>query len=292
VEGLSSDVPADRVEAVCVGFARSVLTVPGVTRATAAALHAEGVHTISDLLATYTEDALAALEHSRGSRTVRVGGRARGILRSARALLDGRPIPHGPLSLPTASPVALFDLEGVPGLGEMSGQVYLWGTKVVGEVEGAYVPVFAAQGPSGDEHGWHQFLDHAAGLFDEFGAGLPFVHWASYERSQVRQYLERYGDRNGAGAQVLSNLVDLLGVVRAGLTLPVRSYSLKVVEDYVGFRRSQTEFGGDWSITIWQEVLEALTEDRRSELLRELAVYNEEDLLGMWAVYRWLQAWR
>lgn len=89
--------------------------------------------------------------------------------------------------------------------------------------------------------------------------------------------------------QVLDNLVDLLQVVRDGITLPVRSYSLKVVEEFVGFRRSQDEFGGGWSISVWQEAVESASPDRRQALLDELATYNEEDLLGMQAVLGWLR---
>ena len=73
------------------------------------------------------------------------------------------------------------------------------------------------------------------------------------------------------------------------MTLPVYSYSLKKIECYVGFQRTQEIYGGDWSITAWNEALEAGNPEDRDKLLGELAVYNREDLEGMWAVYEWLR---
>lgn len=268
-----------------------IVTVPGVNRGLARRLHAEGVADITSLLRRFDAEKLADVEFARGGRSLRVGSRADDILRAAQAISEGRPIQHGPLRLPEAPTVVLFDVEGVPGLGGSKGGVYLWGTKLSGLEEGPYEPVFAGAEPGGDRRGWEAFLERVAGIFDAQGPGIPFLHWANYERAQITDYLTRYGDANGVGVRLLDNLVDLLQVVREGITLPVRSYSLKVVEGYVGFRRSQTIYGGDWSITVWQEVLEASTPERRQELLAELATYNEEDLLGMWAVYQWLRSY-
>ena len=46
------------------------------------------------------------------------------------------------------------------------------------------------------------------------------------------------------GARVRDNLLDPLPITRAALALPVTSCSLKVIEQYVRFERSQEEIGG------------------------------------------------
>jgi len=120
------------------------------------------------------------------------------------------------------------------------------------------------------------------------GHETRFVHWSPYEKTQMTQYVERYGDRGGVAARVIESLFDLYAEMRRCVVLPLPSYSLKLVEEYVGFERSQTEFGGDWSITIWDEIIETADESQRRWLMDSLATYNDEDLLGMWAVYSWL----
>ena len=269
-----------------------VVTVPGVTRALAATLAEQGIATVGELLDRMDAGTLAAVEVPRGDRQVKVGSRAVRILRQAKALQRGRPILHGRLDLPDQSTVVMFDLEGVPPIGDEPGGIYLWGIQVMGEQPGTYEPVFAGDGPEGDAEGWFSFLQRAEQIFDALGSDTPFVHWASYERTHLENYIGRYGDPSGVGRKVVENLVDLLKVLRRAVTLPVHSYSLKVVEEYVGFKRSQDEYGGDWSIAVWEEAVVAANPEQRRRLLEKLAAYNAEDLLGMWEVYRWLQRLR
>jgi len=65
--------------------------------------------------------------------------------------------------------------------------------------------------------------------------------------------------------------------------LPLPNYNLKVVEQYVGFRRTQDEYGGSWAMA--QFILATETNDRMDEILR----YNAEDLGATWAVFDWLR---
>jgi predicted RecB family nuclease len=66
-------------------------------------------------------------------------------------------------------------------------------------------------------------------------------------------------------------------------------YSLKVVEGYVGFRRKQGEYGGEWAMV--QFILATETEDEaeRNRRMAEILEYNEEDLAATWAVLEWLR---
>jgi predicted RecB family nuclease len=82
----------------------------------------------------------------------------------------------------------------------------------------------------------------------------------------------------------------LLPVTRAAIALPLPSYSLKVVEEYVGFRRTQDEYGGDWAMA--QFILATETDDaaERNRRMGEILKYNEEDLAATWAVFEWLRA--
>ena len=88
---------------------------------------------------------------------------------------------------------------------------------------------------------------------------------------------------------MLRNLLDLLPITREAVALPLPSYSLKVVEEYVGFKRKQEEYGGDWAMA--QFILATDTEDEgeRNARMVEILKYNEEDLAATWAVFAWLR---
>ena len=66
--------------------------------------------------------------------------------------------------------------------------------------------------------------------------------------------------------------------------LPIPSYSLKVVEEYVGFKRTQKEYGGQWSMAQYIEATETEDEAARQKVMDEILKYNEEDLAATWAV--------
>ena len=89
---------------------------------------------------------------------------------------------------------------------------------------------------------------------------------------------------------MLRNLLDLLPVTKNAIALPLPSYSLKVVEEYVGYKRTQDEYGGTWAMA--QFILATETEDQveRNARMAEILKYNEEDLAATWAVFEWLRS--
>lgn len=87
---------------------------------------------------------------------------------------------------------------------------------------------------------------------------------------------------------VEKNLFNLLPVAQASVMLPLASYSLKVVEAYVGFKRTQDEYGGTWAMAQYIEATETEDEATRQSFVDEILKYNEEDLAATWAVLCWL----
>jgi len=115
------------------------------------------------------------------------------------------------------------------------------------------------------------------------------VHWHHYERTKLDAYVARYGDSDGTAAAVRANLFDLLPATQKAVALPLPSYSLKVVERYVGFKRSQTEYGGEWSMAQYIEATETEDDNVRQKVMADILKYNEEDLAATWAVLCWLR---
>src|ERR1019366_9830706 len=103
-------------------------------------------------------------------------------------------------------------------------------------------------------------------VFDTCG-DIPFVHWASYEKTKLNLYVARYGDTEGIAGRVKANLLDLLTVAKNSIVIPVPSFSLKVIEKYIGFKRSQTEFGGQWAMAMFIEGVETSDESKRKQLM-------------------------
>lgn len=268
---------------------QDVAIVPGVEQKMALALYDLGVRTAADLLDQFNEASLAEFQFPRGTGLRRVGRTAERILISARAIVEGVVVSIAPLDLRSADTYVMFDLEGVPPQLNDLEKIYLWGLQLYGDNPGPYRAAVAGFGADGDREGWFGFLDEAEAILGKCG-DVPFVHWWSYETIYLRKYIERYGDRDGIATRVLANCLDLLKVTQAAVALPLPSYSLKVVEKFVGFKRSLQEGKGDWSIAKYVEATELEDEDARQTVMDEILAYNEEDLAATWAVLEWLRS--
>jgi predicted RecB family nuclease len=265
-----------------------VALVPKVDQNLVRALRDLGILNYNELLIRLDEPALAAVQKPWGQKTQKVGKAAGDILRSARALQSGKYIAIAAPDIPSGSNFVMFDLEGLPPHLDELEKIYLWGLQVYGDNPGVFTAATAGFGEDGDRQGWTDFLKHAAAIFATHG-NIPFVHWHHYEKIKLKLYTERYGYPDGTAAMVLANLFDLLPAMQKAVALPLPSYSLKVVEKFVGFKRTQTEYGGDWAMAQYIEATEMEDEKARSKVIADILKYNEEDLGATWAVLAWLQ---
>lgn len=266
-----------------------VSLVMEVDQGLARALNASGVESAHQLLARFDTNLLSEFKRPWGKGQQKVGKKAERILEYAEVLCSGKERILGPASIPIHDNYVMFDLEGMPPHLDDLEKIYLWGMQVYGKRPSGFIGVTAGFGPNGDREGWFRFLDAAQKILNDYG-DIPFVHWHHYERVHIDQYLDRYGDQNGIANRVLTDLLDLLPITKNAIALPVPSYSLKVVEEYVGFRRTQDEYGGQWSMA--QFILATETEDEaeRSARMADILKYNEEDLAATWTVFKWLRS--
>ncbi|MEW6516592.1 MAG: TM0106 family RecB-like putative nuclease [candidate division FCPU426 bacterium] len=267
---------------------RDVALLPGVDQGLALALHERGLASYPALLRGMDEPALAALRRPWGTgQTKQVGKPAGDILLHARAFERQAEIVLAKPALPAGENFVMFDLEGLPPQLDELQKIYLWGLQVYGRRPGVYQPALAGFGAEGDAQGWREFLGRAKEIFREH-ADIPFIHWHHYETTNVRLYRERYGDPEGIAGRILDHCVDLLPLTRRAVILPLSSYSLKVVEKYIGFERTLEEYGGDWAMAKYIEAVETEDEADRQARLEEIMLYNKEDLAAMWGVWEWL----
>lgn len=268
--------------------AQSVALLPDVDQGLARRLRESGVMTIEQLANNYNEINLSELRRPWGSKEQKVGAKAADILLQAKAMLEKKVILIGKPAIPVAKNYVMFDLEGLPPQLDDLDKIYLWGMQIFGEKLGSFQYSLAAMGIDGDRRGWEEFLRIAGKIFDEYG-DIPFIHWANYEKTKIKSYMARYGDIEGIAQRVLDNLCDLLPITKESVIFPLPSYSLKVIEQYVGFKRTQDEYGGDWSIAKYIEAVETEDESERRDIINQIMKYNEEDLQATWAVFEWLR---
>lgn len=268
---------------------RDVALVDGVDQGLAFALHEENIHTIDEFLLAFDESRLSNYQRPWGKRRQKVGSKAGSILRMARAFSSGKEQLLESPNLPKSPNYVMFDLEGLPPHLDELNKIYMWGVKVYGERPSEYKAATAKFGENGDQEGWEEFLRLAQKIFEEYG-DLPFVHWHHYEKTNINMYIERFGDKEGIADRVLRNLCDLLPITRKSIALPLPSYSLKVVERYVGFPRTQEEYGGQWSMAKYIEATETENEILQKEVMDQILLYNKEDLEATWAVFQWLRS--
>lgn len=69
-------------------------------------------------------------------------------------------------------------------------------------------------------------------------------------------------------------LLDLSTVARDSVVLPLPSFSLKVVEEYLGFERREAEYGGAWAMATFIEATDTSDEGERKELMDKILAYN------------------
>jgi predicted RecB family nuclease len=265
-----------------------VAAVPYVDQSLARTLHELGQFSRKELLAKFDVKTLGELKRPVGKGQQKVGKWSERIIPFAEALEKNEERVLAMPAIPYFENYVMFDLEGLPPHLDDSEKIYLWGIQVFGAKPSKFMPAVSGFGPNGDKEGWLAFLANAVKIFKTYG-DIPFLHWAAYEKTHIDQYLVRYGDVDGVAARIRVNLLDLLKVATDSLVLPVPSFGLKVIEKYIGFKRKQKEYGGQWAMAKFIEATETNDEEKRNQLMDEILLYNQEDLAATWAVFEWLR---
>lgn len=260
--------------------ARRVEALPELSRDHVPVLHALGVRTVDDL-ARLSPDALARTP---------LAGRAPRLIAQARAHATGVPVWTGVPALPRGRTCVWFDLEG-DSMGEGSAvPIYLWGLAVESAAGAEPEAMLADFEPGADERGWSRFLARWGEILEAHPDAL-IVHWHQYELTWVERYLRTYGapEPQASALRDRRRWFDLHGAVDRWVRLPLRSYSIKFVAPWMGFRWRNPESGSEWSVAQYHRARESRDPAERERLLAAVAEYNADDLLAMRAIWRWLE---
>ena len=271
---------------------RDVLLVSGLRVTQRTKLRAEGVATIEQLAERHSavpglaESTLAALQQQ-----------------AALQLSPHDPITDAPrweisehlafAALPEPNDGDIFfDFEGDPlhQEGSVWGLDYLFGLV---EPDGSFRP-FWAHDLAAERQALVDFLDYVVKRRARHPA-LHIYHYASYERS----HLLSLAARHGVGEEIIDDLlranvlIDLYPIVKRGLRIGSRSYSLKKLEPlYMGAEHRSGVANAADSIAEYvhyRELLEAGEPDAAARVLADIARYNAYDCLSTLRLRDWLR---
>lgn len=208
---------------------------------------------------------------------------ARQLRQQARALLENRPLlrplsPHlSRRSFPSAAIELYFDLEAEPD----RNVDYLFGILCVNhqtKTEKFYG--FLAERPEEEALIWQQFLALLARY-----PRAPIFHFSEYEVDTVKRLTKLYKNTSFPLKTLLSRFVDLHHWVTITTTLPVESYSLKSLANWLGFTWRDSDIAGDRAVCLYDNWLKG--GDRA--LLDTILRYNEDDCRATYRLKTWFE---
>lgn len=115
----------------------------------------------------------------------------------------------------------------------------------------------------------NKFVDYLLSLGD-----YKLYHYGSIEKTTFRRLFELYGVDENIAKDIISNMIDLLPLVRKNAILPIQFYNLKDVAKYFGFKWRASDAGGGNSMT-WYD---AWVKDKNPEIYKKILDYNEDDV--------------
>ncbi|MFC7491260.1 MULTISPECIES: TM0106 family RecB-like putative nuclease [unclassified Knoellia] len=283
--------------------ARDVLLVAGVRLPQRRRLLEAGVSTIEEL-ATRTEP-VADVRESTLER----------LREQARLQLVQEADPDGRVVAEVTSPTALralpapsdgdifFDFEGDPLWSERGshdwGLEYLFGLVEVdgidvGKGEKPRFRTFWAHDRVQEKQALLDFVDYLHERRRQW-PGLHVYHYAPYEKTALLRLAARHGVCEDDIDQFLREgvFVDLYAVVRAGIRVSQRSYSIKKLEPlYMGDRTAAVAKGDDSIVAYHRFVLAREIDDHATagREIQDIANYNEEDCVSTLLLRDWLLA--
>jgi len=180
--------------------------------------------------------------------------------------------------LPTATVELYFDIEAEPGLN----LTYLHGVLVIDREAGrqTFQP-FLAESPEAELLVWQQFLS----LVQSYPTA-PIFHFCAYEVQTVERLAKLYRTPAHLIKPLLTRFVDLHLWVTQRVALPVESYTLKQIANWLGFQWRDAAADGAQSIYWYTQWLQTGERAFLDAILR----YNEDDCRATYHVKDWLAA--
>ncbi|ACK68804.1 conserved hypothetical protein [Gloeothece citriformis PCC 7424] len=178
--------------------------------------------------------------------------------------------------IPSASVELYFDIEAEPELNVD----YLLGILLVDRPQNLkqFYPFFAEK-PEDEKIIWLSFI-----TFVNNYPNAPIFHYSEYEVETIKRLANLYHTPQEQLESLLDRCVDLHKQVINSVFLPVESYSLKSLANWLGFQWRDPGVSGDQCVCWYDQWL--TTGDRN--LLDSILRYNEDDCWATFHLKNWL----
>ena len=121
--------------------------------------------------------------------------------------------------------------------------------------------------------------------------GWPVLHYGETESLALCKLAQRQGVSDVDRDALRCRLVDVHARLRSHWRLPLNSYGLKTVADWLGFSWSQAGVDGARALLWWRQWRGTGPSDRgHVQALRWIFLYNRDDGLATWTVAAWMLA--
>ncbi|MDJ0897353.1 MAG: TM0106 family RecB-like putative nuclease [Xenococcus sp. MO_188.B8] len=170
-----------------------------------------------------------------------------------------------------------FDIEAEPD----RNLDYLLGILAIDRVNNTeeFYP-FLAENVEQEEKIWQEFLE-----FVMAHPNVPIFHFSDYEIDTIKRLAGLYNTPYRETKALLNRCVDIHHWVTRSVILPVESYSLKSLANWLGFEWREAKAGGDQCVCWYDNWLR--TQD--SSLLDAILSYNEDDCYATYYLKYWLE---
>ncbi len=243
--------------------------VPGVTPSRYQSLQSLGISTLASL----ADASPSLLNPVLGFETVS------GLQLQAQSILEKRALIKSNYFHPqliTAPWEFYFDIEAEPELDvEYLLGVLLINTKTK---EQRYYALFAEQ-PEQEALIWSEFLE----IINQFPTA-PIFHYSEYEVETIKKLAHRYLTPTCLLESLLNRFVDLHYQVTHSVIMPVESYSLKSLGNWLGFYWRDPGISGDQCVCWYDNWLKTGERSFIDSILR----YNEDDCQATYRLKQWL----
>ena len=205
----------------------------------------------------------------------RLRQQARALLLDTALISSEFDLAHSKL-LPSADIELYFDIEAEPD----RNLDYLLGILLVDNVNRKQeFYSFLAENVEEEAIVWQQFFE-----FVNNYPHAPIFHFSAYEVDTIKRLSRLYGTPKIQTKNLVSRCVDLHHWVTQSVILPVESYSLKSLANWLGFQWRESTASGDQSVCWYDNWLH--TRDRT--LLDAILSYNEDDCYATYYLKDWL----
>jgi predicted RecB family nuclease len=246
--------------------------IPGVTPKRYEYLTTLGIETVESLAATCPIN----LGEEIGTQAAMELKQQALALLDDRALLKYNYLRTAKTTIPTAAIELYFDIEAEPD----RNLDYLLGVLLVDRRKRTekFYPLLA-ENPEEEGQIWQEFL----ALVHSY-PNAPIFHFSEYEIDTMKRLAKLYRTPKSQIKSLLSRCVDLHYSITHSVILPVESYSLKSLANWIGFYWRDRGASGDQCVCWYDGWIE--TRDR--SFIEAILRYNEDDCRATFYLKEWL----